>query len=841
MGDLNFRDIQGNILRGYNFPAGLHYFVHVPDGVRGRTLLRGLLPEITTASPWSKPPIIALNVALTYSGVRKLGVDEATLALLPPAFREPIRQRAPIQLDDNPDEWNDEFGNDETDLLVLLATSEEPCNDDEFERRFPKLSRARGWLDARLRDHRARRVHCETVEALKAGPGQPDPREHFGFTDGFGQPAVEGVANNWPGQGVPESVTGFWRDIKAGEFILGHPNEDGESVPNRTAWLLYDGTFMVYRKLEQDVARFRRLVTDHARRYAQAQLGGLTPPLTGQEEFGLMAAKLVGRWPDGTALELDPGPREAPGVSTSISGRADNNFRYEEDPSGQACPLGAHIRRANPRDLLGSDHQESARHRIIRRGMPYGSPYDGPWNGEEDDGADEDRPDRGLIFICFNADVERQFEVVLGQWLNDGSALGLGDTQDYLLGSRPAGKLAVGGDDAPFFVTRDERLVRVKGCEYLFMPGLAALERLSARPSRASQLESIPAREPEAINQIVEAVSGQMRRTYAASRPMMRGQHPKPHACVKAEFIVENVPESLRVGVFDVKETKTYEAWVRFSASRPVLRTDAKADAQGIAIKLLGVNGEKILPHERWATTQDFILVNHENFFLRSAMDVAHFARAITATGSILGLPILSKLRLLEFVGRNRRSAGILRQMLSTKPDNPLDVTFWSETPYALGDRAVKYLVRPDRQAGSSGAKPDDWDSLEDAMQAALRPDDAEFRFDFLVQCQADEHTTPIENPMISWSEQDAPFRKVATIRIAHQDFTLQHRRNFGENLVFTPWHSRWEHRPLGGINRVRRWVYDASSNLRHDWNGAPYLEPGPSVSLRPPRLEDVL
>ena len=143
MGDLNFGDIQGNILRGYNFAAGSHYFVHLsdrrPEGIRGRALLRTLLPEVTNALPWTRTatPVIALNVALTYSGLKKLGVDESVLAELPPAFQEPIRQRARIQLGDNPEEWEDEFGNGETDIVVLLATSEEPWTDDDFEWRFP--------------------------------------------------------------------------------------------------------------------------------------------------------------------------------------------------------------------------------------------------------------------------------------------------------------------------------------------------------------------------------------------------------------------------------------------------------------------------------------------------------------------------------------------------------------------------------------------------------------------------------------------------------------------------------------------------------------------------------
>jgi Dyp-type peroxidase family len=836
LGLLNLHDIQGNILRGYNFGAGSHYFVSVRDGMTGRALLRTLLPEITTARTWSTPPVIALNVALTYAGLVKLDVDEAILDLLPPAFREPIRHRARIVLGDNPCEWDDVFGNQETDLLVLLATSEQPQKDDTFEWRFPKLRRACRWLDDRLRDYEARCVHRQDVEALLGKEGQRNPREHFGFADGFGQPAVEGMSNNWPGQGIPEPPeTGAWRDIKAGEFVLGYPNEDDESLPKEATWLLYDGSFMVYRKLEQHVREFHEIVAEQAERYLQTELDArrLDERLNRDDAKEWLLAKLVGRWRDGTALELHHGPNRD--RDPCISGHVENNFRYAHDPGGRHCPVGAHIRRANPRDLLGSD-QESGRHRIIRRGMPYGPPYDDSGEGHDEAAADGGAPERGLIFICFNGDFERQFEVVQGQWLNDGNAFGLGEHQDYLIGSRQDATFTVDGKP-PFFVTRERRLVTTRGCEYLFMPGLAALERLSAPRSPVTQLEKIPPREPGAIHQVVGLVTEQMGCSYASLRPMLRGQHPKSHACVEAKFIVvEDVPEDLRVGLF--RQTRPYDAWIRFSASHAGPQSDAKPDAQGIAIKVLEVDGEKILPRERWCKTQDFILVNHEVFFLTNAKAVARFARVVTATGCVRGLDIQSKFRLLEFfLARNGRGAGILWQMLSTKPDNPLDVTYWSETAYALGDRAVKYMVRPTEQVGPQGARPSDWDALEDAMKTALEERGAPYSLDFLVQVQSDEHTMPVENPLVAWSDTESEFRKVATIRIGDQHFTSQNRRNFGENLIFTPWHSRWEHRPLGGINRLRRWVYEASSDLRHDLNNAAFCEPGGTIEPHPPRM----
>jgi Dyp-type peroxidase family len=852
--ELSLYDIQGNILRGYNFNAGAHLFVELArDPEEGRRLVRCLLPEVTTARKWTKPPVVALNMALTYSGLEWLGVDESVLGLLPNAFREPIRHRARVQLGDDPDDWEPEFGNPATHMVVFLASSECRGDGDSFAARFPKLGRACDWLQDRIGDHGASCLYRQCVEALPGGQ-----REHFGFRDGFGQPAVEGVLDGYPGQGAPDPDTGAWRDIKAGEFILGHLNEDGDSTPGDAEWLLYDGSFIVYRKLEQEVTEFRRLVAQQAARYVQARFEPEDRP-DRIAAFELLAAKIVGRWRDGTAIELDPGPRRVatqlvsdwhneaalelhpgprrePTLDTKVDHHLDNNFRYGDDPNGGICPLGAHIRRANPRDQLGKNEQESARHRIIRRGMPYGPPYDSASEEDREGVRPDGDQERGLVFICFNADFERQFEVVQGQWCNDGNAFGIGDEQDYVLGSRDHGKLTIDGDP-PFFATRTERLVRTRGCEYLFMPGLRALERLSAPASPVSDLEHIPPEEPAAIGTVVRLVCEDMDTHFAVSRPVLRGQHAKTHAVVSAKFIVEDVPDDLRAGLFE--RDCCYKAWIRFSASHPTLRSDAKPDAQGIAIKVMGVGGEKILPKERWLTTQDFILVNHDVFFMRDVMEVAGFARAITATGSSgHGVSLRTAPRLLKFFARrDRRGAVTFYEMLKTRPDNPLGIKYWSETPYGLGDRAVKYLVRPTHDVSGMGAEKSDWDSLEDVMQAALKQAGVEYTFDFLVQIQRKPTTMPVEDPMVLWSDQESPFIKVATIRIESQDFVLQERRNFGENLIFTPWHGLWAHRPLGGINRVRRAVYEASSELRHGLNGAPHNEPGGEVTPHPPRM----
>ena len=241
-----------------------------------------------------------------------------------------------------------------------------------------------------------------------------------------------------------------WRELRLGEFVLGHRDEDGV-VPARGVPLLYNGTFMVWRKLHQDVALFRRWVRDEA--------GG------DPDEEDWVRAKIVGRWPNGDSLVRTPDGHTPRGKR--------NRFRYSRDKEGLRCPVGAHVRRANPRDGLGWRTERTRRSRLLRRGMPYGA--------ELPEGAlEDDRQKRGLIFVCLNASIARQFELVQSHWLNDGDAFGLGSDRDFLLGrADPAGKMTVPGDPPRFF-SPQQQFVRMRGGEYLFVPGMTALEALAA-------------------------------------------------------------------------------------------------------------------------------------------------------------------------------------------------------------------------------------------------------------------------------------------------------------------------------------------------------------------------
>jgi hypothetical protein len=182
----------------------------------------------------------------------------------------------------------------------------------------------------------------------------------------------------------------------------------------------------------------------------------------------MLAAKVVGRWSDGTPLELSP---EGPDPDIVDDPGRINDFSYADDPEGLRCPLGSHIRRANPRDAEGFfKGRMTNRHRIIRRGRTYGEPL--PEGVMEDDGQE-----RGLVFVCFNASIWRQFETIQTLWIDDGDPFGLGPDKDFLIGepgSNGDGKMTIPGHP-PFFLKGQPRFVTMRGGEYLYRPSISAL------------------------------------------------------------------------------------------------------------------------------------------------------------------------------------------------------------------------------------------------------------------------------------------------------------------------------------------------------------------------------
>ena len=435
---LELEDIQGGVLHQRPSPyVGTYLLLRVDDRQAGQELVRRLLPVVGSASAPSDPAHNAwVTVAFTYQGFKALGVPKASLDSFAPEFRQGMAARA-TDLGDrgesSPENWEKPLGSSEV-HIALAGLSPDAVR-----------------LDASL--ERARRA-VEDLSGVKAIWRQdcyqlPTGRTSFGFKDGIGQPAIEG-------SGIPASNP-LERPLKAGEFILGYPDETGELAPMPTPTVLgRNGTYVVFRKLHTRVAAYRRYLRDLA---------------ADRNEEALLGAKMVGRWQSGAPLAVAP-ERDDPVLGGDKT--RNNAFLYGDDPRGLKCPAGAHARRANPRDALDGDGSVNVRlHRMIRRGTSYGPIV--PEGVLEDDGAD-----RGIVFVFAGSRLKRQFEFVKTQWLNDGIFIGAPQEQDPLVG-RPAG-------DGVFTIPKQpirRRLQEIppfvvtRGGEYCFAPGLRGLRWLA--------------------------------------------------------------------------------------------------------------------------------------------------------------------------------------------------------------------------------------------------------------------------------------------------------------------------------------------------------------------------
>jgi len=318
--------------------------------------------------------------------------------------------------------------------------------------------------------------------------------------------------------------------------------------------------------------------------------------------------------------------------------------------------------------------------------------------------------------------------------------------------------------------------------------------------------------EKELIDAIIQSSLDRLKRQFPpGTRPVQRDAHPKAHGLVSAEFIVlDGLPPELRYGVF--KEPHTFEALIRFSAGGVETQPDNERGGGGMAIKLLGVPGEKILPEEKDATTQDFVLISAPQFMIRNLADYALLHQFIDK-GDQLG-----------FFKTRPEEAKAIRAITDPPFNNPMQVRYWSMVPFKLGPGAMKYSAKPISRTANAPPATLGPNFLHEAMVKQLKTEDV--YFEFLVQLQNDPVKMPIEDALTLWDEAQSPFQRVAIIRIPKQDVDAPGRRDLAENLAFNPWHSLPEHRPLGSMNRARRAIYETISDFRRKTNGVSTEEP---------------
>ncbi len=370
-----------------------------------------------------------------------------------------------------------------------------------------------------------------------------------------------------------------------------------------------------------------------------------------------------------------------------------------------------------------------------------------------------------------------------------------------------------------------------------------------------AELERIPAEEALQIENIVRLTIEQLKRRYPGEAAVRRGVHPKDHGCVTAKFKVhDSLAADLRVGVFAVP-CHEYDALIRFSNADTLVRDDStnapsgavSHGSRGMAVKLMGVSGTPLVPPDG-PLTQDFLMINQPVFAFSNVEDYEALSQVILKDKDEAGrffaerihrkpdgspdMTDATTIRALKTFGivQRIRSAVLTAPpavpparpipiAYQTPPASPVDNRYFSASPFLFGaDRVMKFSANPVAPVLTETPDVSDPDYLRTTLRKRLTQD---IVFDFQVQVRAASDLagkidSEIEDACFEWDEQKHPFACVATITIPAQDFETDQRRALCESLTFTPWHGIVEHRPLGGINRLRLAVYEASTRFRH-------------------------
>ena len=495
--ELELSEIQGLILSGYGErPVATYVLFEITHPERARRWAAGISEQLQfgefRASERGRPPFLnplCANVAFTFEGFAALGLPPALLAGFSLPFREGMAEpsRARRLGDDGesaPEHWLWGGAGRALHGVLLVYAGTDSADPAEWQaaREF-----VRRWTGEAHGIHAYLSLDATALD-------QTERKEHFGFRDGIANPGIRGLSKRTTGDMVAP-----------GEILLGYENgyariplspqvpaalDPEEHLPPGESEQFRDfgrnGSYLVFRQLLQRIQAFWRFVAEAKR--------GLTGAPVGVAGDVWLAAKLVGRWPNGTALTLYP---DAPGPD-SMGDNDEFEFGRFDDAYGKRCPIGSHIRRSNPRDtalpvphdpeLSGTPEDASTRrdrlalvdlHRLMRRGRMYGPPLDTGFDPETLRTAPEDAIERGLHFLCFNANLSRQFEFVQSSWVNNPCFAGLSRDPDPLLSTRrrhpfSADEFVIQGLP-PRRLKGLPRVVEVRGGAYFFMPSRSAL------------------------------------------------------------------------------------------------------------------------------------------------------------------------------------------------------------------------------------------------------------------------------------------------------------------------------------------------------------------------------
>ena len=433
---LELDDIQHFLVSRTPAFAARYEFLTFAKPRHGRAWLSTMVEKVGSAKAVgsSQPDSRWVTVAFTWNGLRAMGIDDASLASFPEEFRQGMAARSDVigtTGKNDPEHWTGNLAGPDLHAVVIL-----------FARDINERERCKKEHEKFLEQCGAEVLSSLDLAAI---PPFDHAHEHFGYRDRLSEPVVEGTGF--------EPTPGSGHALKPGEFFLGYPDETGlQPALPQPEILSRNGSYIAYIRLQEHVGAFRDFLKEH----------GNT-----SDEQELVAAKLMGRWRSGAPLVLSP---EKDDPELGKDKQRTNDFDYGKmDPYGYACPLGAHIRRMNPRDTA----QNIQRRRMIRRGGTYGPglPEDAPEDGVE----------RGVAAFVGCSSLARQFEFAMNVWANDPAFHELKNERDPFFGTqdgsydftiphRPIKKKIKG---LPAFTT-------VRGGAYFFLPGIRALHFLAA-------------------------------------------------------------------------------------------------------------------------------------------------------------------------------------------------------------------------------------------------------------------------------------------------------------------------------------------------------------------------
>jgi Dyp-type peroxidase family len=478
---LDLHDIQGLVLRGFgSLFAARFLLLEVVNDQRAREYLQALCTRLNLAR--DSPEDNALQVAFTAQGLARLGVPKSALATFSREFLEGMDDDIRAETlgdrgDNDPSTWQWGRQSEPVHVLLMIYASDDAT------------------LMAYLATEREALVGGFRILHEKETTSLVGQKEHFGFRDGLSMPKITGVPQEKPRKKEAEWWTA---PLPAGEFVLGYRNDYGAFTESPTVEPVHDpanhlpvdadgtrkslgrnGTYLVHREMRQDVPAFWNYLATRSREV------GDDPA----ERAIALGAKMVGRWPGGAPLATS-------WTSDDPEHATDNKFLYEEDLVGVHCPPGAHIRRANPRDVLAFEERGAPasksmvrKHQMIRRGRAFGRPVAETMDPRDILAAPPDDERRGLHFICLVGDINRQFEFVQRAWIHSANFDSLYKDGDPLSAARrPPGHENPNNEfTCPAKPVRRKykempQFTRLVGGAYFFLPGIAALKFISRHP-----------------------------------------------------------------------------------------------------------------------------------------------------------------------------------------------------------------------------------------------------------------------------------------------------------------------------------------------------------------------